>query len=255
MKVIEAHLTSFLRVAGCCFFIIACSLTSVETNAQNYFAQWWFTYNNQTRLSEKWGYTFDLNYRTSGVFPFNSSLVAARAGANFHPNSTTRISGGYAWFGTFVSREETLWLPEHRLWQQIQWNKNSNGTLTAHRIRLEERFRTEFASALTDQTIYAYTTRLRYLFQVQRRFSQSAKETGIRVSWQATNEIMFHTGDAITQRKFDQNRTLVGTVFSFSRTTELALLYQFIVQLVPQTQERRYINSIRITLLHNIDKR
>lgn len=233
-----------------CFILLG----AAQSHAQSYYLQWWFTFNNQTRLSEKWGFTYDLNYRTRGVFPVNSSLVAARAGVNYHADSKTRLSAGYAWFGTFVNDDETNLLPENRLWQQALWNFNYGITRTNHRIRIEQRWRNEFKDTLQDEIIVAYTNRFRYLIQAQRRIGSQNKSTGVGVSWQAANEIMFHTGDAITKRNFEQNRTLLGAIFHFSPTMELAVLYQYIMQLVPQTQQINHINSVRITLQQNLDK-
>mgnify|MGYP002134209444 CR=1 FL=1 len=108
---------SWLTVALVIFF-------GAKLHAQQPF-QFWATYNHQARLSKKWGYTFDLNYRTRGVFPATSNLSAARAGIIYHLNPKIRITAGYAWFGTFVHDRYQIWLHENRIYEQIQYNTRS----------------------------------------------------------------------------------------------------------------------------------
>ncbi len=139
---------------------------STNVQAQQPF-QLWTTYNHQARLSNKWGYTFDLNYRTRGVLPFTSSLLAARAGVMYNINPKIRITAGYAWFGTFVHDRYQIWLHENRLYQQIQYNTRTPKLQFSQRIRLEQRFRQNFFSLSSDDVNVYFTFRARYHFQVQ----------------------------------------------------------------------------------------
>lgn len=217
--------------------------------------QLWLTYNNQTRLSDKWGYTFDVNYRTRGFFPFNSTLTAARVGANYFVNNRLRISGGYAWFGTYVSNFDINWLPEHRLWQQIQWTIPKPKFQLVHRFRLEQRFRQELIRYPSTEPTYAYTTRARYMIQFQGILVPPKEPDGFQLSWQAANEIMFHSGDIISSNLFNQNRTLAGVVISPNRKFDFAVLYQLILQYQPVLDRVEEIHSIRLTAFHNLDYR
>jgi hypothetical protein len=217
--------------------------------------QLWITYNNQTRLSDKWGYTFDLNYRTRGFFPFTSTLTAGRIGANYFLNDRWRLTGGYAWFGTYVYDFDIKWLPEHRLWQQIMWTVINPRLQILHRFRLEQRFRQELDLKPTSNPSYAYTTRARYMIQFQGLIIPPKEINAFQLSWQAANEIMIHGGDNIGNHIFNQNRTLAGVVISPNRKLDFAVLYQLILQYQPVLDQIEEVNSIRLTAFHNLDYR
>lgn len=217
--------------------------------------QLWLTYNNQTRLSDKWGYTFDVNYRTRGFFPFNSTLTAARVGANYFVNNRLRLTAGYAWFGTIVNIKDLSLLPEHRLWQQVQWNIPKGKIQWVHRIRLEQRFRQELVKFPNTEPDRTYTTRARYMVQGQGLILHPKTPNGFQLSWQAANEIMFHNGDILSERLFNQNRTLAGLVISPNRKLDFAVLYQLIFQYQPVLDRVEDIHSIRLTAFHVLDYR
>ena len=217
--------------------------------------QLWTTYNHQARLTNKWGYTFDLNYRTRGVLPFTSSLSAARMGIIYHLNPKIRITAGYAWFGTFVQDRYQIWLHENRLYEQIQYNTRSKNLQFSQRIRLEQRFRQSFLSISSDEVKVLFTFRARYLFQMQGPLLRKSGTDEVILSWQAANEIFFHWGDIIGSTNFEQNRTLAGIVISVSKKIDFAVLYQLILQHQPLLQETQPINSVRLTLFHSLDFR
>jgi hypothetical protein len=70
------------------FFVLL--MANLEIQAQSDRPQWWYTYNHTGRFSDRWGYAFDLNHRSNGVVPFNSTLSAARMGMTYH---TKPVSG------------------------------------------------------------------------------------------------------------------------------------------------------------------
>lgn len=222
--------------------------TVAQTNTQ----QLWLTYNQQARLSYKWGYLFDANHRTNDFNEFQSALTAVRAGATYFVNDQTRISAGYAWLGTHLQNSAKNILIENRLWQQILWTKKINNSNIAHRIRVEERFR----EALTNtKTVTRYSTRFRYMVQIQAPIIAPKSPGSFALYAQAADEMMLHTGEGIGTHYFDQNRVVAGVALSPNRQFELALLYQYITQYQPSIEQINHIHSIRITLLHQLDFR
>lgn len=234
------------------FMLLA--LSKGNSKAQGDF-QFWFTYLNQTRLSQKWGYTFDLNYRTRGFFPFQSNLAAARGGVVYFLGDHWRFSSGYAWFGTNLNQKNIDLLHEHRLWQQALWVKKNRNIQIFHRIRLEERFRQfqDFVPKASEGL--SFTMRYRYMFQAQGPLLPPSKPKGFQLGWQAANEILFQTGDLTGSRAFNQNRTLAGLLISPNRNLDLAVLYQFILQYQPADSEFDEVHSVRLTLVHQLDLR
>jgi len=239
--------TSWLSVALVIFL-------GTKAYAQQPF-QLWTTYNHQARLTNKWGYTFDLNYRTRGVLPFTSSLAAARAGIIYSVNPKIRITAGYAWFGTWVKDRYQIWLHENRLYQQIQYNTRKANLQFSQRIRLEQRFRQSFVSISSDEVNVNFTFRARYLFQMQGPLLRKSGTDEVILSWQAANEIFFHWGDIIGSTNFEQNRTLAGVVIAVNKKIDFAVLYQLILQHQPLLQETQPINSVRLTIFHSLDFR
>ena len=227
---------------------------SSKGHAQQPF-QLWGTYNIQARVSNKWGYAFDLNHRTRGVLPFTSSLTAARMGISYQLNASTRITAGYAWFGTHVSDRIQLWLHENRIYQQIQFSNIKHGLQFVHRIRLEQRLRQEFVEVSSDRTTVAFTFRARYLFQLQGPLKKKSGTEEMNLSWQATNEIFLHTGQNLRNSNFDQNRTLAGIVIAPNPKVSIAVLYQLILQRQPLLQTTQAIHSMRLTFFQNLDFR
>ena len=225
-----------------------------KVHAQQPF-QFWATYNHQARVSNKWGYTFDLNYRTRGVLPFTSSLTAARVGIIYHLNPKIRITAGYAWFGTFVQDRYQIWLHENRLYEQIQYNTRKKNLKFSQRIRLEQRFRQAFVNNMNDETNVNFTFRARYLFQMQGPLKKKAGTEEVILSWQAADEIFFHWGENLNGNNFDQNRTLAGILIPAGRKIDIAVLYQFILQRQPILQTTQAINSVRLIVFHNLDFR
>lgn len=236
------------------FYVLFSTVFFTQAFSQSSKPQWWFTYNNTGRFADRWSYGFDLNYRTNGLVPLNSSLTAARMGINYHTNTGFRITAGYAWFGTFASQQDRIWLHENRLYEQVQYNHGSGKVNFTHRIRIEHRWRQLFTDTSLGETDVFLTNRYRYLIQLDGPIPRKLeRKTSLR--WQVANEFFIHNQEDIGYMLFDQNRTLAGVLISPTKTTSLAVLYQLILQQQPYLRETRAINSIRITLFQSLDFR
>ncbi|MFD2201332.1 DUF2490 domain-containing protein [Shivajiella indica] len=234
------------------FFVLF--LVSISVQAQFAKPQYWFTYNHTGRFDDRWSYGFDLNYRTTGLIPLNSSLTAGRVGMNYHTNMGFRITGGYAWFGTFASEAEQTWLHENRTYQQLQYNHKKGHINVVHRLRIEQRWRQQFTNEELDETIYTFTNRYRYLIQFDGPITEYP-ESKIGFRWQLANEFFIHNKEEVGYMLFDQNRTLAGVLISPPGNMSVAVLYQLIVQQQPFLRETFLINSFRITLFQTLDFR
>jgi hypothetical protein len=229
-------------------------LIGFHVQAQSTKPQYWFTYNHTGRVSDRWSYGFDLNYRTKGILPFNSSLSAARIGMNFHTKKGFRFTGGYAWFGTFVPQEDRIWLQENRIYEQAQYTHSKGKLNLVHRIRIEHRWRQQFLDISLEDTDVLFTNRYRYLFQVDGPIKREAQRT-TNLRWQVANEFFIHNTEEVGYMLFDQNRTLAGVMISPKGNLSLALLYQLIIQQQPLLREVQTVHSFRITLFHHLDLR
>jgi hypothetical protein len=234
------------------FFVLL--FFSLPIQAQFAKPQYWFAYNHSGRFDDRWSYNFDLNYRSTGLIPLNSSLIAARVGMNYHTNTGFRLTGGYAWFGTFVPDEDRSWLNEDRAYQQIQYNHKKGEINLVHRLRIEQRWRQQFTDESLDETISTFTNRYRYLIQFDGPIT-NYPENKIGFRWQLANEFFIHNKEQVGYMLFDQNRTLAGVLISPPGNISIAVLYQLIAQQQPFLKETFLINSFRITLFQTLDFR
>jgi hypothetical protein len=239
------------RLLGALFLLLGAG----SAGAQQPF-QIWYTYNHVGLLTDRWGYTFDVNHRTRDILPAEAALTAARVGGIYALTPRLRITAGYAWFGTYVPDIERILLHEHRLYQQAQWTFRPSGLLLSHRIRTEQRWRellvdpSDSADPVT-RTIFNF--RARYMLQVSGPLTRPDSTGASLLRWQATNEIFFQTSEF--ERLFDQNRTLAGVVWRLTGSLDLATLYQVIVQRRPEFNATQNIHSVRLTLFHTLDFR
>lgn len=234
------------------FFVLF--FTAFQAHAQSNRPQWWYAYNHTGRFADRWSYGFDLNHRSSGVVPFNSTLSAARMGMNYHSNTGFRITGGYAWFGTFVPGKDRIWLHENRLYEQVQYNHSHSKFNFVHRIRIEQRWRQQFLDIASDETARLFTNRSRYLFQMDGPIKRSPERSTV-LRWQAANEFFIHNKEEVGYTLFDQNRTLAGVLVSPHKSLSMALLYQLIIQQQPLLREIQVVHSFRVTIFHQLDLR
>jgi hypothetical protein len=228
-------------------------LISVFGMAQTTSNQMWYTYNHQAIVSNKWGYMFDLNHRTTNFKNTRSVLSAVRIGATFLYDKDHRFSAGYAWFGTHFQEAQKELLTEHRLWQQYQvFGKRQKGAFF-HRIRVEQRWRELMPSLGSSKGETAFSVRGRYMYQHQGPIVPLTNKNKLGVWWQGASEIMLHAGDGIEKHYFDQLRIIGGIVLLPSKNLNLAVLYQYINQYRPAISSHVNIHSIRLTLLHQFD--
>lgn len=251
--------TSQLTLA-CCMLIAALTFAGIRpATAQSQFSGWAATFQNY-KLSPKWGFYFDIQYRSTDQWKQMHSLLI-RPGVNyyFRPNiigtvgylivPQQRISGGV-----------TGYLPEHRTWEQlivshnVHLSRKARATAVQHRGRLEQRyiprFHAEGESLVKDKHVYAgrfrYFTRAVIPFggvhdisappasgnttQAQPTAVSRAFTQGFFASIQ--NEIFLNVGDPspVNGKFFDQNRAYVSIGYRCSKQfdVEMGYLNQYI---------------------------
>ena len=237
----------------CLLGILTIGATSPLLRAQNTSSQMWYTYNQQAIVSKKWGYLFDINHRTASFKNTTPVLSAARAGATYLFDHNHRLSAGYAWFGSHIGDVKGKTLTENRLWEQYQVFKTSGKTSFFHRVRLEQRWRELLPQNGELKGETAFSIRARYMYQHQGAIWPISEKRKFGVGWQGGSEIMLHAGEGIEKHYFDQFRIVGGIVLMPSKSINLAVLYQYIHQYRPSTEQAYNIHTIRLTLLHQID--
>src|SRR3954470_19185341 len=111
-----------------------------QTKEIQHLQQVWLAYNNQTRVSNKFGFWLDLHLRTKDDFFTDLSQTIIRPGVTYYFNDATKFTVGYAWIKIYpADNHSKVTQPEHRIWQQLQWHTKYGRLRTMQWLRLEER--------------------------------------------------------------------------------------------------------------------
>lgn len=217
--------------------------------------QIWVSYNNQTRLSDKWGLWDDFHLRTKEDFFDSLSTGIARVGLTYYLKDNTKLTAGYAYVNHFpADAHPDISQPEHRPWQQVQWHNRFPKLRIMQWVRLEERFRRKIKDSDELAEGYNFNYRIRYNMMLNFAFNKKpfAAKT---ISYAINNEIHLNFGKEITYNTFDQNRLFVGFHYHTTSHDFLQFGYMYLYQQLASGNSYRYIHAARISYFHNLDLR
>jgi hypothetical protein len=235
-------------------------LLTLQGNAQNekvyqHYEQFWFQYFNQTRISEKWGLWFDVGYRTKDNFTEGTSTLLARIGAIYYLNKEVRLMGGYAFFNAYpLESSIEIAQPEHRLWQQVQFQKEYPKLTLTNTVRFEQRWRQKIIAPDKLDDEFNFNYRLRFGINLQYPLRHKKLEKG-DLSLMGGNEVMLNLGKQIVYNYFDQNRIWAGLRYYFNANNNLTVVYMNSFSQTSVAGLYRVFNTVRISYFHNIDLR
>lgn len=212
----------------------------------------WFAYLGQYKVSEKWGYHIEAQFRLDNELQQNLQNLF-RAGAVYFLKPNETLIGGYALINTFSPALDKF-SRENRIWEQYQFNKrwNESKNIMMHRVRLEQRWVERLSSVVGESNTTNYQNRLRYfnrnLFHLTNL--RSDKEEVYAV---LQDEIFLNLGNNKVNSKFlDQNRFQVGLGLNYNNNVRLELGYMN--QFVTSSYGDDTMNHIvSITLFQNLD--
>lgn len=217
--------------------------------------QTWFSFNNQTRLTEKWGLWADFHLRTRENFFEDLSTGIARVGLMYYLKDNTKLTAGYAYVNHFpADAHPDVSQPEHRPWQQIQWHNRYPRLRMMQWIRLEERFRRKIKDKGELADGYNFNYRVRYNMLLNFAFNKKpfAPKT---ISFAANNEWHLNFGKEIVYNTFDQNRFFVGMHYHTNAHDFLQVGYMYLYQQLASGNRYRYIHAARISYFQTLDFR
>jgi hypothetical protein len=216
--------------------------------------QIWTSYSNQTRFSNRWGVWFDVHLRTKDDFVEDLSQLIIRPALTYYVNDATKLSAGYAYIRIYpVDGHTKVTQPEHRLWQQIQWNTKYGRNRTMQWFRLEERFRRKIQNDSTLADGYGFNFRMRYNILWQIPLSRQIEKGAF--SFILNDELHINFGKQITYNYFDQNRFFLGFAYHTNETDNLQFGYLSVFQQLQAGNRYRSIDAARVSYFHNIDLR
>lgn len=229
--------------------MICCAGFSQKT-VQNQRA--WFAYIGQYKVSEKWGYHIEAQFRLDNQLQQNLQNLF-RVGGIYYLSAKGHVSAGYALVNTF-SLSQDKFFKENRLWEQYQlnqkWHDNKN-TMT-HRFRLEQRWVENLVADPDVKNPTHYQNRLRYLNRNLFHLTnlRSEKEEIYAV---VQDEIFLNLGDNKINSKFlDQNRFLIGVGLNYNNNIRLELGYMN--HYITSSSGNDTMNhTVSVSLLQNLD--
>lgn len=212
----------------------------------------WFAYIGQYKVSERWGYHIEAQFRMDNQLEQNLQNLY-RIGGMYFLSPKAHLSAGYALVKTYNSSLDEFY-SENRLWEQFQlnqkWNANKN-TMT-HRFRLENRWVQHLSSTPEESNTTNFQNRLRYLnrnvFHLTHLSSENEEVYAV-----VQNEFFLNMGDnKVNSKFFDQNRFLVGVGLNYFNNIRLELGYMN--QFVTSSSGNNAMNhTVSISLLQNLD--
>lgn len=238
------------------FFLLLILLCAAKVQAQEkdieYREQIWLGYFNQTRFTNKVGLWTDLHLRFTDQFTGRLGLSIIRLAPMYYLNDQTRLAAGYAYVTAYGVGDNPD-VPEHRLWQQIQWIEKKKWFNMMQWFRVEERFRTKVvAGELTNE--YNFNWRLRY--NISFTIPLKGKTVEPKTPFVFLNdEIHINAGKNINLNYFDQNRLFVGLGYQFTTHLNAHLGYMYVFQQLSEQNEFVHIDAIRLFVFHNLDFR
>lgn len=226
-----------------------------QTKQTQHLKQIWLGYFNQTRLTNKLGIWTDLNLRTKDDFVNKFSVSILRLGLTYYANDVTKLTAGYAYISHYpADAHKKVTQPEHRPWQQVQWNTKYGKKRMMQWFRLEERFRRKI---LNDSTLAAgnnFNFKLRYNFFYDVPLTSAGIKPG-SFSFVLNDEVHVNFGKQIVNNYFDQNRLFLGFKYQLSDHDNLQLGYLNVFQQLSAGNKYRSIDAIRLFYFQNLDFR
>ncbi|HCZ37367.1 MAG TPA: DUF2490 domain-containing protein [Cytophagales bacterium] len=214
--------------------------------------QTWTAYFNQTRLSDKWGLWTDVHLRFTDHFGERLGLSIFRIAPMYYITDQTRITAGYAYI-TAYNVDPIPDLPEHRLWQQIQWFEKKKWFSTAQYFRVEERFRTTLAGGEVSDD-YTFSWRFRYNFAITIPLTRKTVEPKTPFLF-LNDELHVSAGKNIGNNYLDQNRLFGGVGYQFTAQLNAQIGYLYVFQQLPASNSFVHTDAIRLFVFHNLDFR
>ena len=243
-------------MAVCLMLVLVNNACLAQTagNTENV-QQLWFGYFTQTRFSNKWGASVDLQLRTKENFTDQFSQDLFRGGLTYYIRNNTKLTLGYAYASFFPGDNHTkITQPEHRPWQQFQWHTAFTKSRLMQRFRLEERYRRIILNDSTLGNGYNYNWRFRY--NILYEIPLAEKASFFKKLWFVANEEIFiNFGKEIVHNYFDQNRLFIGFKYEATTVSSLQAGYMNVFQELSSGTHYKNINVIRISFFQSFDIR
>lgn len=212
----------------------------------------WFSYTGQYKVSEKWGYDIEAQFRLDNQLQQNLQN-AFKIGGIYFLSPNENLIGGYALVNAFNTSLGKFYR-ENRFWEQYQFNKkwNNNKNTITHRFRLEQRWVEHLANVVDESNSANYLNRFRYLNR--NLFHLANLRSGNEEIYAVVqDEVFLILGEnKINSKLIDQNRVMIGLGLNYNNNIRLELGYmnQFTTS---NSGNNVMSHVVSVSLLQNLD--
>ena len=218
-------------------------------------SQLWLGYHNQARFSHRLGTWFDFQLRTKDDFYKEWSQNITRVGLVYFVSNSTKLTAGYAYVNNYFGQYKNLPAPEHRGWQQIQWDTKYRNKTMIQRLRFEQRFRHKTLKDSALMRGYNFNYKLRYSLGFELPINHKIPIDPGAISFIASDEVHINFGKQVVNNYFDQNRFIVGLKFQTTATDNLQVAYMNLFQQLSAGNKYKDIHAVRFFYFQNFDLR
>ena len=172
----------------------------------------WVAWNGSHDWSSRWGLYAEAQLRRSG-FVSRPKQALGRLGLRYHLREAVTFTAGYAFQHTSPHGEfsEPIATPEHRAWEQVEFEGAFGRVVLEPRLRVEHRFEREVDDVGGEPALAGWRHRNRARLQLRATLPLH-RDTADAPGWYltATEEPFAHVGANVEGRAFDQNRAFLG---------------------------------------------
>ncbi|RYY35783.1 MAG: DUF2490 domain-containing protein [Sphingobacteriaceae bacterium] len=188
----------------------------------------WGAWFHTHRLSNKWGYAFDGQFRSADDVKYLRNILL-RPSVAYYFNNNNILNVGYAYIGTNGRTlfDEKTYRPESRIWEQyiISHKAGKNIALT-HRLRLEQRFLGNTSVGDIENNDNYFSQRLRYFIRGVIPFKKdSVFAKGMYLALQNEVFVNIQNKNKVNDSFFDQNRAYIAIGYRLSKKFDIEAGY------------------------------
>lgn len=217
--------------------------------------QLWYAYNNNTKISNRFGIWMDIQNKTKQDYFKDFDVKEKTLGGIYYINNSTKLTSAFTYIQSFPNANNAQFsVPEYRPWQMVQWKTYAGAFKFSHWIRLEERFKRKSINNAVLAEGYDFSYRLRYNIFIELPLTKIKYDKGA-VSLSSSEEIYMNYGKNIVYNTFDQNRLFLGFLYYFNKHDFIQMGYTNAYQQLSSGNKYKSIDAIKVTFFNNIDLR
>ena len=236
------------------FCLSACN-TSAQNKTVTHESQTWLGYFNQSRYSKRWGSWLDIHLRTKEEVFKGWSQFLIRVGVTYYANDRLKLTAGYVYANHFPADDHKgVSMPEHRFWEQVQWQIQYPRLRFTQAVRFEQRYRRKILNDKELAPGYNFNYRIRYNTVLNMPINKRVWEANT-IALIMSDEIFINFGKQIVYNHFDQNRFFAGLSWYINAHDHIQLGYMNLFQQSASGNAFKSRHILRLYFIQNLDWR